>query len=348
MAIPGVPQNFYVQQGNREVYLSWDIQAGATSYQVQRSTDGVNFSNLFAPTINNYLDDTVVSGTMYWYQIASVNGSGTSPYTTAQNIVPAPTAEMSLLQLRQMSQQKADRVNSNFVTLPEWNNFIDLAMYELYDLLITADEEYFVADPIQFPTVANQSVYPLPDGALTFTNGNTGSTFTAPSFYKFKGQDLNLNTSSNAFVTVNKFNFIDRNTFIYPNTTSTIYGVFNLQYRLQGNNIKFIPTPTANQILQVWYIPRLSKLLKDTDITTIGYSGWLQYVITRAAKYALDKEESDTSKLDAEILFLKERIEGTAVNRDMGLPDTISNTRRSGSYGRDGGGWGFNGPTGGM
>jgi hypothetical protein len=160
------------------------------------------------------------------------------------------------------------------------------------------------------------------------------------------GVDLALNNATNAYVTVNKFNFVDRNRFIYPNTASTIYGVFNLQYRMMGNQIMFIPTPSAGQALRLWYIPRLTELLLETDITTEGFSGWLEYVIVRAAKYALDKEESDTSKLTEELVYLKGRIEETAANRDAGMPDTISDTN-NGNWGN---GWrgGSNGSIGGF
>lgn len=104
-----------------------------------------------------------------------------------------------------------------------------------------------------------------------------------------------------------------------------------------GNNINIIPTPAGNQQLRLWYSPKLAGLLKDNDLTTIGYSGWLRYAIARTAKYALDKEEgSDTSKLDQEILFLKKRIEEASQNRDTGVPDTISNTRQDPLYGGNG------------
>lgn len=345
MAIPATPYNFYVQQGNRQVFLSWDISVGATSYSIQRSTDGVTYVTYATISVNNYLDTAVTVGTQYFYQVASVNSDGTSAYTDPVSIVPSPTAEMSLGQIRLMAQQKADRVGSDFVTLPEWNNFINLAMYELYDLLITVDEEYFVATPVQFNTDGTTYQYTLPDGVTTFTNGISGASgYVADPFYKLKGVDLGLNTANNAWVTMSKFSFIDRNNFVYPNSASTIYGVFNCQYRLLGSKIEFIPTPTANQPIRLWYIPRLPQLLKDTDISTIGISGWLAYVITRAAKYALDKEESDTSKLDQELIFLKERIESTAVNRDTGMPDKISNVRGNGNWGS---GMGWNGPIGG-
>lgn len=351
MATPGIPTQFYVQQGNRLVYLSWALTAGATSYEIQRSLDGVTYSNYASVPTINYLDTAVTVGVVYYYQVAAVNGSGTGIYTAPQSVIPTPTAEMSLGQIRLMAQQRADRVNSNFVTLPEWNSFINQSMFELYDLLITADEEYYVATPAQFASQANANqtyLYPLPDGLISYMNGITGiAGYVAPPFYKLKGVDLGLNTANNAWVTINKFNFADRNTFVYPNTASTIYGVFNLQYRLLGSNIEFIPTPAAGQNIRIWYIPRLTQLLADTDITNTGISGWLQYVIIRAAKYTLDKEESDTTKLDQELAFLTKRIEETAANRDTGQPDTITDIRRNGQWGAGSGGYGNSGPIGG-
>ncbi len=344
MAIPSTPQNFLVQTGNRQNYISWDLSSGATSYTLQRSTDQLTYSTIASPTVTVYLDESVTIGTEYFYKVAAVNSDGTSEYTSAQSVVPAPTAEMSLGQLRLMCQQKADLVESQFITVPEWNNFINLAMYELYDYLIKIDPDQFSTTPYQFATDGSTFIYNVPDGATSYINGVTGASgYIAPPFYKLLGVDLSVNTSSNAWVTISKYNFIDRNKFIYPNTNSTLYGVFNIRYRLVGatdagiQQLQFIPTPTGNQQIRVWYAPRLTQLLADTDITTIGFSGWLNYVIVRAAKYALDKEESDSSKLDQEILFLKERIESTAPERDSGRPDTISDVQSWGT-------WGIGGP----
>jgi hypothetical protein len=350
MAAPGIPQNFNVQSANRQILASWDISPGADSYVLQRSADGVTFTTLVtisgSPLATSYLDTTAVVSTQYWYQVAAVTASVSSPYTNPQSIAAAPTGEMTLAQIRKSSQQTADRVNSNFVTLPEWNSFINLAMAELYDLLITVYEDLYVASPVYFNLSGSVNNWPLPNGGNSFLDGN-GNTFTPKPFYKLLGVDLAVNTAQNAWVTLNKFNFIDRNQYLYPNTTSTIYGVYNMRYRLFGlDNIEFIPTPASNQQVRLWYIPRITELLQDTDTSDIGISGWLRYVIVRAAKYALDKEESDTTKLDSELLFLKTRIEESAANRDAGQPDTISNTR-SGDWsagwgpfgGRGGAGW---------
>ncbi len=349
MAIPGIPQQFIAQAANQQILVSWNLSVGATSYTVQRSEDNVTYADLVTvsgtPLATSYLDTSPTLGVEYFYKVLASTTDGDSSYTQPQSAIAAPTGEMTLSQIRLAAQQRADRVNSQFVSKQEWTTYINQAMFELYDNLVTLFEDYFIATPIQFTTTGSTARYALPNGSNTFTNGITGQTFTPSAFYKLMGVDLSISSSANAFVTVNKFNFNDRNRYVYPNTASTIYGVFNLQYRVLGSYIEFIPTPSASQVVQLWYIPRLTELLQDTDTTDIGISGWIEYVIVRAAKYALDKEESDTTKLDQQILFLKDRITEAASNRDAGMADTISDSRQ----GFDGKAWGGpNGPSGGF
>lgn len=350
MAALGIPQSFYVQSANQQILISWALSAGATEYIVQRSQDNITYTTLAtvsgSPLATSYLDTAATLGVQYWYQVSASNGTISSPYTTPASAVAVPSGEKCLSQIRLAAMQRADRVNSNFVTLPEWNSYINQAMFELYDLLVTVFEDYFVATPVSLVADGSTFLYQLPNGSNTFLNGVTGVPFTPPPFYKLIGVDLALNSANNAFVTVNKFNFSDRNRFVYPNTASTIYGVFNLQYRLLGTNqVEFIPTPSGGQILRFWYIPRLTELLQDTDTTSMGISGWIEYVIVKAAYYALTKEESDTSSLVMQLAALQKRIEETAANRDAGMPDTISDVNmgnwangwRGGSNGAIGG-----------
>lgn len=408
--IPSVPSNFYVQMGNSDILLTWNLVPGATSYSVQRSTDGVTYTALSSPLTNEYLDTAVTIGTKYFYQVASVNIDGTSNYNQYQANglvameIPTTSGQMSLYALRLASQQMADRVNSNFVSMPEWNKFINLAADELYDLVTTSYEDYQMYQPVYFNTGASaartsvtsgviytvlavgtttnpqwnalgalgsvtagqsfvaigssnipgtgtvaisssSSAYPMPDGVSTFLDAS-GQTITPPPIYKLSGVDLGLNNAPNGFVTVAKYNFIDRNRYVFPNTASTIYGVFGLAYRFINYTIRFIPLPSSNQPIGIWYVPKRVQLLRDTDISE-GYNGWIRYVIVRAAKYALDKEESDTSKLDSELLFLKQRIEGAAPNRDEGQADTISDDRSAMGAGPNGGNSGGSGGYGG-
>lgn len=341
MSVLYQPQNLTAEQADGNILISWSGSLGATGYQVQRSPDGVNFTNLATlGLVNSYLDSLPGVGVMYYYQVAATNASGTSTYSSVAQMVAAPPSEMSLYELRLRSQQTADRVGSQFVVTSEWNAFLRLAMYELYDLLITSYEDLFASQFVFINTNGTTQNYPVPDGATNYfgsTYPSTGSTAPAQAFYKLAGMDLGINTSNNAWVTLLKFDFIERNKYVYPNSTSTIYGVYNMRYRLMGNNVNIIPTPAGNQQIRMWYSPKLPSLLQDTDVSTLGYSGWLRYPIVRAAKYALDKEEgSDTGKLDQELIFLKKRIEETAQNRDAGVADTISNTRQDPLYGGTG------------
>ncbi len=415
--VPYQPQGLTSEQADGSILLNWRASLTATSYQIQRSSDGINFSTLATVGQTTQYQDTYPGvGYQYYYQVAAINASGTSPYSSVTMAVAAPPSEMSLYELRLRAQQTADRVGSEFVTTTEWNAFLRLSMYELYDLLIGSYEDYFANKLAYIVTNGSQQYYPLPDGVTNYPGGNysastvfvftvssanaslnavyqsNGYLFTvtstiasgtslqttgtgtptptgiltkvsgtgdseisfqrfavtlsgepAQAFYKMAGVDLAVNTSTvnPAWVTLKKFNFIDRNKYVYPNSTSTIYGVYNQAYRIMGQQLDFIPVPAGNQTIRMWYAPRLPSLLKDSDITTLGFSGWLRYPIVRAAKYALDKEEgSDTSKLTEEIVFLKQRIEQMASNRDQGMPDTISDTRREGIYGGAGAGGG--------
>ena len=326
MPAPAAPTSFFVQQANGQVLLTWGQVAGATAYSVKRSTDNVTFTSLATPATFNYLDTTALVGVNYYYIVAATNGSGTGPYTNSQSITPTLAGQMTLGQLRLLAQQKADRVNSNFVTVPEWNVYINQSYFDLYDLLVQKyGNEYYVAPPYVFTTTGSQ-FYGLPDGTITYPV-TPGSSTPAMPFYKLLGVDLGLDTTDNAFITLKKFEFISRNRYVYPQITTSLLGIAGLRYRMMGNQLMVIPTPAANQIMRIWYIPRMTALLKDTDVVD-GVSGWTEYIAVDAAIKALVKEESDVSALILHRQALEKRIEEAAENRDAGEPETISDTRR--------------------
>lgn len=236
---------------------------------------------------------------------------------------------MTLLALRTAIRQRADMVNSTFVSDTELNSYINQSYFELYDLLVTTYEDYYIAPPLSIATDGS-SQYTLPDGTLYSA---------APALYKLTGVDLGLSNSNNAWVTLEKFDFISRNRFVYPQITSTYPGLFNLRYRIVGNTLMFIPAPSSGQYFRIWYIPRLTTLVGDSD-TADGISGWTEYIICDGAIKCGQKEETDVSVLAAQKGALIKRIEESAMNRDAGQPDTIGNVRGFGT------GWGAFGPNG--
>lgn len=349
MSAPSIPQNVVLQTGNGQNYLVWNEVVGATTYTVQRSTTGLvgSFTTLASPAVNTYLDSTATTGTQYWYQVAGTNSSGTSGYATtgtnglALTITPCLPGQINLGYLRYMAKLKADKLNSEFLTQDEWDFNINQSAYELYDILITKyGDDYFLATPYVFSTTG-AAQYALPDGSATYQNINST---TAAAVYKLVGVDCGVSTGNNAWVTLPRFNWIDRNKFVYPQLQANALGVFNLSYRQMGNNLEFIPRPAGGQYIQVWYVPMMTQMLKDTDMLSFSISGWSELVMVDAAIKALLKEESfeQAAGLDAIKTRLLERIETTAANRDVGQPNSVSDTRSNTGF-FDGNGFGGGG-----
>lgn len=361
MSLPGIPQNLYITTGNGTNCINWQIVAGSTSYTVQRSTDGVNFTTVANPTVNFYLDKTVTIGTQYWYQIASTNLSGTSPYASVGTnslpltITPCAPGQINLGYLRYMSKLKADKLKSQFGTDDEWNWNINQSAKKLYDLLITKyGEHYFLAPPVQIPTSqfnpspSSLAYVPLPDGIL-YTNilGQV-----APALFKLAGVDVSVNAGNGQWFTLPRFNWIDRNRYSTLQLSGTVQSIYGLAYCEFGNNLYLIPTPQSAQFIQLWYIPIVTDMVLDTDMMPYSISGWSEVVIVDAAIKILVKEESfeQAQALASERAGLIDRIQETAANRDVGQPNTVSNTRARagdpnfgsfGGFGTSGFGGGF-------
>lgn len=240
--------------------------------------------------------------------------------------------QTTLGSIRLQAQQRSDMVNSQFITNAEWNAYINASFYELYDILVQKfGDDYFVATPFTYTTQTNTQTYPLP-----------------VDFYKLLGVEVALNTGDpNSWVTLKNFNFIDRNRWSYPNIY-TFYGITNLRYRLNGNNIMLVPINQAGQTLRIWYIPRNKILINDTDIID-GVSGWEEYIIVDACIKAWVKQESDPTAFALQKQALLKRIEEASENRDPGEATHVSDSKSlnygwgSGSDGNGPGGgtWGY-------
>lgn len=223
---------------------------------------------------------------------------------------------MTLSQLMTAVRQRADMITNGytpaltgddfFVTEPELISYINQSYFELYDLIVAAyGDNYYVAAPYTFTTDGVNEMYALPSD-----------------FYKLLGVDLSLSGGSpGSWLTVRSFEFNDRNRYSVPNFQA-FYGVTNLRFRLNGNNLWLTPTPQAGQSMQIWYIPRMTTL-SALSSTADGISGWTEYIICDAAMKCLQKEESDVSVLMAEKQALKVRIEAMSNNRNAGPPPKV-------------------------
>lgn len=346
----GVPQNAYITTGNAQNCLNWDIVSGATSYSVQRSTDGVTFSTVSTPAVNLYLDTAVLPGVLYYYQVASIAaGPITSAYQNigtnglSLSIIPSLPGQIPLGYLRQQSKLRADRLNSQFLTNDEWNFNLNQSAFELRDILVSKyGEDYFLAPPLLLPVTGLIS-YALPNGS---------NYSAAPALLKLSGIDVNISggsTGNNAgWVPLARMNWSDRDKYTtFPGQAGALNNVYQMSYRVMGDQLYLFPQ-NMNQTVRIWYIPIMLQMLLDTDMLPFSLSGWSEYVIVNAAMIALAKEESfeAVAALNVAKQALMTRIEYAAENRDVGQPNTVSNVRATmgdpgfSNWGFGGGGFG--------
>lgn len=248
----------------------------------------------------------------------------------------------TLATIRTAARYRADMVNSTFVSDAEFNTYINASYSELFDLLVQKyGDDYYVAldasgNGYQFTTDGIADKFVLPDGSATYKMPDAT---TAPAFYKLLGIDLQVSGAQD-WVTMTPFPMIERNSYVVPNTQAARGRRSDLRYRvlsnIGGNSPKqyvwLKPLPMSGQIVQVWYIPRLTPLSADGDLVD-AVSGWDEYIVVDAAIKALQKEESDCGLLMAQKSAIVQRIESAAENRDAGSPQIVGDARRVNGWG---------------
>lgn len=212
-------------------------------------------------------------------------------------------ALVTLSAFRDRARQRADMVNSRFVTDAELNTYINASIDELYDLLIASRGENYYVKSYSFTTSTNVDTYALP-----------------ADFLKLMGVDYV--TSTTQAITLKAFRWQERNRFREPFYNTRNY---NLMYQVRGDNLVFIPTPNGNQLIKLWYVPRAVDLTTDTA-SFDGINGWEEYVVIDAAIKMRVKEESPVEELMIAKQDMKARILSASSGRDSGEPARVVDT----------------------
>jgi hypothetical protein len=209
-------------------------------------------------------------------------------------------ATITLLNLRTRAKQRANMENSTFVTDSEWDSYINYAISNLRDLIISkAGNDYFAS-------------------SASFTFNSSTDTYSLPADF-YKALWMEILGDDGYYYKMRRFEVSERNYGRSPLN----YLIPDIRYRLLGNNIIITPQLQANgRQARLWYVPTPIPLSSDSD-TLEGFNGWDEDVVILAARKALVKEESDTSQLDQEILSMNLRLEAMADNRDQGEPMRI-------------------------
>jgi hypothetical protein len=157
--------------------------------------------------------------------------------------------KMSLSDLRTSSRQRADMVNSTFISDAELNSYINASYFELYDLLVQKYGNDYYMKEHSFQLQGNVSRYDLPDD-----------------FFKLLGVDLQISAGPDGYVSLRPFTLAERNRYSTANVQTWI-GVTNLRYRISANKLWFTPSPQTGQTIRIWYVPRLAELVDTVTLT---------------------------------------------------------------------------------
>jgi len=226
---------------------------------------------------------------------------------------------ITLADIRTQARQRADMLESQFVTDSELNSYINASMAELHDLLIAAYNEEYYMESVEFSAVQDQIDYDLPNG----TNYNN-----AQKFYKLRGFDIKV--ENDVWTNCHRFNFNRRNedqaAFAF-----NMLGIPYLDYRIVGSKIRFNRTPDVNSQFRLWYNPKVVVLVNDADIFD-DINGYAEYVVVDAAIKMLQKEESDVTVLMVQKEALRARIQTMAQNRDANEPESVTDIHEEDSY----------------
>jgi len=213
---------------------------------------------------------------------------------------------ITLAQLRTKVRERADQVNSTFITDSELNGYIDLSYASFYDLLIEEENYYF-------GTTAN----------IAASSVSATGTINLPStFYRLVGIDDVTDPSRP--LTVRKFNFAERNDFDEGYVTLSNYS--DIFYQLYGSTILLTPVSLAIKPYKLWFIPHRTVLSADGD-TVDSVNGWIEWVIIDAAIKCMIKEESDIKALLQTKGEVYERIAKAKGKRDSVGPSKIARVR---------------------
>ncbi len=240
-----IPTALKANAGDTSVALTWTAAAGATSYNVKRSTvSGSGYSTISTAnsvTTTNFTDKTGVNGTTYYYVVTSVSVSGESPNSsevtaTPQSPVPNPPTNLVATAITSTDSSTQGDV---YVTLT-WGTSSGATSYNIYrtttngsgyDLVGTAASNnftdytvengmtyYYVVTAVNSggqstnsnqPSTATPAILATAPSSLTATPGNASVALTWPASTGATSYNVKRSTTSGTgYTTISTANFV--------------------------------------------------------------------------------------------------------------------------------------------
>lgn len=188
-------------------------------------------------------------------------------------------------------------------------DYFDAAYAEVHDDLSVAYEGYYDTE-YEFTTTSSDEDWPLPDD-----------------FQALVAVDYKLGSSN--YQRVERYDMGERNVYTYR-TQITPTGYQRYMYRLQGNNIRFQPTPTSSETFKITYVPYPTQITGSAQTLEFKQPAEEELVKLLVCKKIAMSEERSHTEIDREIDRQYQRLDKVARARDQHMPKKIQNTRKPG------------------
>ena len=100
VAAPPAPTGLTATPGYSQIGLVWTAAAGATGYNIKRSTTAGAEVTIASVTTTNYTDAGVINGTNYFYVVSAVNAGGQGANSTEVSAIPLAPGSGQAFRLR--------------------------------------------------------------------------------------------------------------------------------------------------------------------------------------------------------------------------------------------------------
>jgi hypothetical protein len=205
-----------------------------------------------------------------------------------------------------------------FITDPEVIDNINVAIAAWWDLVtLTTFQGQISRQTWSITTSSNVSAYALAP--------NTARVISVDAFI-----------SGNTYViTAMPYQEEQRNMFkLLPFVGWSFGAVQSVWYQIQGTNINFLPTPTANYNLVVNYEATSPVLSQPSDVLN-SVNGWEEYVVLKAAILCLIKEGNKEmiAQLRPWLQDEEDRIKACAGQMDVNASEGVHESEAYGNWG---------------
>lgn len=193
------------------------------------------------------------------------------------------------------ARQRADMVNSQFVTDAELIGYINHVHKRFYNKVTTTFENYYVSTAA-LSIAAGTDLYDLPSDML-----------------KLLGLDVNRNGQ---VMTLLPWSLNERNR--EQRTSDAPY-----RYIIRGTKLQILPKPDAAYTGTFLYIPVATEITNANQTVEV-WNGFDEYIMLGAAVFCKQKEESDTSILMIMMKEVEQEIMDMLRGRDAGFPQRVT------------------------